>query len=79
MSRKNGAYTDQYSFLYEVGVELWQSRLFVALRGVSMRLAPGLLAVEWHSGPLISQKQFNRLPKRWRAGGGGMPHVGNWL
>jgi hypothetical protein len=39
-------------------------------------LAPGLLAVEWFFGALISQKQFNRLHKRQTAGGGGVPQYG---
>jgi hypothetical protein len=39
-------------------------------------LAPVLLTIEWHIRTLISQKQFNRLPKRWRVGGGGKPQLG---
>ena len=39
-------------------------------------LAPVLLTIEWRLRTLISQKQFNRLPKRWRVGGGYKPQLG---
>jgi hypothetical protein len=41
--------------------QIW---LFGMLTGAYRRVAPGLLAVEWYLGPLISQKQFSRLHKR---------------
>ena len=70
-------YTKRYSRLYKKWASgVWQNWPFGYLIGASRRLAPGLLAVGCYLGALISQKQFNRLRKRWRAGGGGMPQFG---
>ena len=70
-------YTKPYSRLYKKWASgVRQSWLFGTLIGASRRLAPGLLAFGCYLGALISQKQFNRPHKRWRAGGGGMPQYG---